>query len=193
MQSMLYHRIARGKDKKAILNLSSRGQEILMPSDILKDPFVLEFLQIPEHAAYLESELEEKIISNLKHFLLELGKGFTFEKRQYRISIGGKHFYVDLVFYHRILKCFVLIDLKRGEVNHQDVGQMNLYLNYFKKEINLPEDNDPIGIVLGAHQNQVLVEYAIESIDNQLFVSKYKLYLPEKKLIIEELKRHLGE
>jgi predicted nuclease of restriction endonuclease-like (RecB) superfamily len=190
---MLYHRIARGKDKKAILNLSSRGQEILMPSDILKDPFVLEFLQIPEHAAYLESELEEKIISNLKHFLLELGKGFTFEKRQYRISIGGKHFYVDLVFYHRILKCFVLIDLKRGEVNHQDVGQMNLYLNYFKKEINLPEDNDPIGIVLGAHQNQVLVEYAIESIDNQLFVSKYKLYLPEKKLIIEELKRHLGE
>lgn len=95
--------------------------------------------------------------------------------------------------YHRILKCFVLIDLKRGEVNHQDVGQMNLYLNYFKKEINLPEDNDPIGIVLGAHKNQVLVEYAIESIDNQLFVSKYQLYLPEKKLIIEELKRHLGE
>jgi predicted nuclease of restriction endonuclease-like (RecB) superfamily len=193
MKSMLYHRIARGKDKKAILNLSTRGQEILQPSDILKDPFVLEFLQIPEHVAYLESELEEKIISNLQHFLLELGKGFTFEKRQYRISIGGKHFYVDLVFYHRILKCFVLIDLKRGEVNHQDVGQMNLYLNYFKKEINLPEDNDPIGIVLGAHQNQVLVEYATESIDNQLFVSKYQLYLPEKKLIIEELNRHLGE
>jgi predicted nuclease of restriction endonuclease-like (RecB) superfamily len=191
MKSMLYHRIARGKDKKAILNLSTRGQEILQPSDILKDPFVLEFLKIPEHVAYLESELEEKIISNLQHFLLELGKGFTFEKRQYRISIGGKHFYVDLVFYHRILKCFVLIDLKRGEVNHQDVGQMNLYLNYFKKEINLPEDNDPIGIVLGAHQNQVLVEYATESIDNQLFVSKYQLYLPEKKLIIDELNKHM--
>ena len=193
MKSMLYHRIARGKDKKAILNLSSQGQEILQPSDILKDPFVLEFLQIGEHVPYLESELEEKIISNLQHFLLELGKGFTFEKRQYRISIGGKHFYVDLVFYHRILKCFVLIDLKRGEVSHQDVGQMNLYLNYFKKEVNLPEDNAPIGIVLGAHQNQVLVEYAIESIDNQLFVSKYQLYLPEKKLIMQELNKHLNE
>jgi predicted nuclease of restriction endonuclease-like (RecB) superfamily len=193
MKSMLYHRIARGKDKKAILNLSSQGQEILQPSDILKDPFVLEFLQIGEHVPYLESELEEKIISNLQHFLLELGKGFTFEKRQYRISIGGKHFYVDLVFYHRILKCFVLIDLKRGEVSHQDVGQMNLYLNYFKKEVNLPEDNAPIGIVLGAHQNQVLVEYAIESIDNQLFVSKYQLFLPEKKLIMQELNKHLIE
>lgn len=193
MKSMLYHRIARGKDKKAILNLSSQGQEILQPSDILKDPFVLEFLQIGEHVPYLESELEENIISNLQHFLLELGKGFTFEKRQYRISIGGKHFYVDLVFYHRILKCFVLIDLKRGEVSHQDVGQMNLYLNYFKKEVNLPEDNAPIGIVLGAHQNQVLVEYAIESIDNQLFVSKYQLYLPEKKLIMQELNKHLNE
>lgn len=193
MKSMLYHRIARGKDKKAILNLSSQGQEILQPSDILKDPFVLEFLQIGEHMPYLESELEEKIISNLQHFLLELGKGFTFEKRQYRISIGGKHFYVDLVFYHRILKCFVLIDLKRGEVSHQDVGQMNLYLNYFKKEVNLPEDNAPIGIVLGAHQNQVLVEYAIESIDNQLFVSKYQLFLPEKKLIMQELNKHLIE
>jgi predicted nuclease of restriction endonuclease-like (RecB) superfamily len=193
IKSMLYHRIARGKDKKAILNLSSQGQEILQPSDILKDPFVLEFLQIGEHMPYLESELEEKIISNLQHFLLELGKGFTFEKRQYRISIGGKHFYVDLVFYHRILKCFVLIDLKRGEVSHQDVGQMNLYLNYFKKEVNLPEDNAPIGIVLGAHQNQVLVEYAIENIDNQLFVSKYQLYLPDKKLIMTELNKHLNE
>jgi predicted nuclease of restriction endonuclease-like (RecB) superfamily len=193
IKSMLYHRIARGKDKKAILNLSSQGQEILQPSDILKDPFDLEFLQIGEHMPYLESELEEKIISNLQHFLLELGKGFTFEKRQYRISIGGKHFYVDLVFYHRILKCFVLIDLKRGEVSHQDVGQMNLYLNYFKKEVNLPEDNAPIGIVLGAHQNQVLVEYAIENIDNQLFVSKYQLYLPDKKLIMTELNKHLNE
>ena len=193
MKSMLFHRIAMGKDKSQILQLSQEGQEIQEPKDILKDPFVLEFLQIPEHLPYLESELEERIISNLQHFLLELGKGFTFEKRQYRIPVGGKHFYVDLVFYHRILKCFVLIDLKRGEVNHQDIGQMNLYLNYFKKEVNMPEDNEPIGIVLGAHKNQVLVEYATESIDNQLFVSKYQLYFPEKTTLIKELNKLLNE
>ena len=193
MKSMLFHRIAVGKDKSSILQLSQEGQEIQEPKDILKDPFVLEFLQIPEHLPYLESELEERIISNLQHFLLELGKGFTFEKRQYRIPIGGRHFYVDLVFYHRILKCFVLIDLKRGEVNHQDIGQMNLYLNYFKKEINMPEDNEPIGIVLGAHKNQVLVEYATESIDNQLFVSKYQFYFPDKTALIKELNKLLSE
>jgi len=126
MKSMLCHRLALSKDKRGILELSEQGQEIQKSEDIVKDPYVLEFLNIPENHKYLENELEEKLISNLQNFLLELGKGFTFEKRQYRISIGGKHFYVDLVFYHRILKCFVLIDLKRGEVEHQDVGQMNL-------------------------------------------------------------------
>ncbi len=131
------------------------------------------------------------MISNLQSFLLELGKGFTFEKRQYRISLSGNHFYVDLVFYHRILKCFVLIDLKRGEVTHQDVGQMNLYLNYFKKEQNVEGDNPPIGIVLGAMKNNILVEYATESISNQLFISKYQLYLPEKEELQNELNKLL--
>jgi predicted nuclease of restriction endonuclease-like (RecB) superfamily len=192
MKSMLFHRLALSKDKKGILALSAQGQEIQKPNDILRDPYVLEFLNIPEKYQYLESELEEKLIPNLQNFLLELGKGFTFEKRQFRISISGKHFYVDLVFYHRILKCFVLIDLKRGEVNHQDVGQMNLYLNYFKKEINTEGDNEPIGIVLGADKDHILIEYATENISNQLFVSKYQFYLPDKKQLENELNKLLN-
>lgn len=190
-KSMLFHRLALSKDKKGVLELSEQGQEIQKAEDILKDPYVLEFLDIPQNYQYLEGELEGKLISNLQHFLMELGKGFTFEKRQYRISISGKHFYVDLVFYHRILKCFVLIDLKRGEVTHQDVGQMNLYLNYFKKEVNTEGDNPPIGIVLGADKDHILVEYATESIDNQLFISKYQLYLPDKKQLEHELNKLL--
>lgn len=193
MKSMLFHRLALSKDKKGVLELSEQGQEIQKADDILKDPYVLEFLNIPESHHFLESELEEKLISNLQHFLLELGKGFTFEKRQYRISIGGRHFYVDLVFYHRILKCFVLLDLKRGEVTHQDVGQMNLYLNYFKKEVSTEGDNEPIGIVLGAAKDHILVEYATESISNQLFISKYQLYLPDKKQLENELNKLLDD
>ena len=191
MKSMLFHRLALSKDKKGVLELSKQGQEIQQAEDVLKDPYILEFLNIPQNYQCLESELEEKLISNLQHFLLELGKGFTFEKRQYRISISGKHFYVDLVFYHRILKCFVLIDLKRGEVTHQDVGQMNLYLNYFKKEVSTEGDNPPIGIVLGTDKDHVLVEYATESISNQLFISKYQLYLPDKKQLENELSKIL--
>lgn len=191
MNSMLFHRLALSKDKEGVLALAQQGLDIQKPDDILKDPYVLEFLNIPQSHQYLEGELEEKLISNLQHFLLELGKGFAFEKKQYRISISGKHFYVDLVFYHRILKCFVLIDLKRGEVTHQDVGQMNLYLNYFKKEVSTEGDNPPIGIVLGADKDNILVEYATESISNQLFVSKYQLYLPNKEQLTAELQKLL--
>ena len=191
MNSMLFHRLTLSKDKEGVLALAQQGLDIQKPDDILKDPYVLEFLNIPQSHQYLEGELEEKLISNLQHFLLELGKGFAFEKKQYRISISGKHFYVDLVFYHRILKCFVLIDLKRGEVTHQDVGQMNLYLNYFKKEVSTEGDNPPIGIVLGADKDNILVEYATESISNQLFVSKYQLYLPNKEQLTAELQKLL--
>jgi predicted nuclease of restriction endonuclease-like (RecB) superfamily len=134
MKSMLFHRLALSTDKDGVLKLANKGHEVQQPEDLLKDPFVLEFLNIPEQHMYLESELEEKLISNLQNFLLELGKGFAFIGRQYRMSIGGKHFRLDLLFYHRILKCFVLIDLKRGEIDHQDIGQMNLYLNYFKRK-----------------------------------------------------------
>lgn len=191
MKSMLFHRLALSKDKEGVLELSQKGIDVQKAEDIIKDPFVLEFLNIPQQAQYLESELEEKLIKNLQSFLLELGKGFAFIGRQYKISIGSRHFFVDLVFYHRILKCFVLIDLKRGEIDHQDIGQMNLYLNYFKKEENTEGDNEPIGIVLGAYKDHVLMEYATENISNQLFVSKYQLYLPEKEKLEAELNKIL--
>ncbi len=191
MKSMLFHRLALSKDKEGVLELSQKGIDVQKAEDIIKDPFVLEFLNIPQQAQYLESGLEEKLIKNLQSFLLELGKGFAFIGRQYKISIGSRHFFVDLVFYHRILKCFVLIDLKRGEIDHQDIGQMNLYLNYFKKEENTEGDNEPIGIVLGAYKDHVLMEYATENISNQLFVSKYQLYLPEKEKLEAELNKIL--
>lgn len=187
MKSMLFHRLALSKDKEGILLIAQNGAEIEKAEDIIKEPFMFEFLGIPENNTYLEGELEQKLIQNIELFLLELGKGFAFVGRQYRISLAGRHFYIDLVFYHRILKCFVLIDLKRGEIEHYDIGQMNLYLNYFSKEENIESDNPPIGIVLGAYKDRILVEYALENITNQLFVSKYQLYLPDKNELQKKL------
>jgi hypothetical protein len=153
----------------------------------------LEFLNIPQPYQYQECELEDKIISNLQHFIMEMGKGFAFIGRQYRMSLGGKQFYLDLLFYHRILKCFALVDLKRGEIDHQDIGQMNLYLNYFKKEEATEGDNEPIGIVLGACKNHILVEYATESITNKVLLAKYQLYMPDKIQIENVLNKLLEE
>jgi len=189
MRSSLFERIALSKDKEGVLRLANEGHILEKPEDLIKDPFVLEFLNIPQQYQYLESELEENIISNLQQFIMELGKGFAFIGRQYRMSIGGKHFYLDLLFYHRILKCFVLIDLKRGEIDHQDVGQMNLYINYFKKEEATEGDNEPVGIILGKHKNQILVEYATDSITNTVLLSKYQLYLPNKEQLQEQLSK----
>ena len=187
MNSMLFHRIALSKDKEGVLKLAREGHSVETPEDLIKDPFVLEFLNIPQQFKYLEGELEDKIISNLQQFIMEMGKGFAFIGRQYRMSLGGKHFYLDLLFYHRILKCFVLIDLKRGEIDHQDIGQMNLYLNYFKKEEATEGDNEPVGIILGAYKNHILVEYATDSITNKVLLSKYQLYLPDKELLAKQL------
>jgi predicted nuclease of restriction endonuclease-like (RecB) superfamily len=192
MKSMLFHRLANSKDKQGLLTLAEKGAEIQSPPDIIKDPYVFEFLGIPEQNRYLEGELEEKLIQNLEHFLLELGRGFAFIGRQYKITISNRHFYVDLVFYNRILKCFVLIDLKRGEIEHNDIGQMNLYLNFFIKEENMEDDNLPIGIILGAYKDHILVEYATQNISNHLFVSKYQLYLPDKKQLQAELEKLLA-
>lgn len=191
MKSSLFERLALSKDKEGVLKLAKEGHIVENPEDLIKDPFVLDFLNIPEQHQYLENELEEKIISNLQQFIMEMGKGFAFIGRQYRMSIGGKHFYLDLLFYHRILKCFVLVDLKRGEIDHQDIGQMNLYLNYFKKEEASEGDNEPIGIVLGAHKNHILVEYATDSITNKVLLSKYQLYLPDKKTLQNQLDKLL--
>ncbi|MEK7263243.1 MAG: PDDEXK nuclease domain-containing protein [Bacteroidota bacterium] len=191
MKSMLFHRLALSKDKEGVLKLAKEGAAIQQAEDIIKDPYVLEFLNIPQNEKYLEGDLEEKLIQNLQSFLLELGKGFAFIGRQYKIHIGGRLFFVDLVFYHRILKCFVLFDLKRGEIEHGDIGQMNLYLNYFKKEENTEGDNEPIGVVLGAYKDHILMEYATAGLSNQLFVSKYQLYLPEKEKLEAELSKLL--
>lgn len=193
ISSSLFERLALSKDKKGVLQLAKQGLTISEPKDIVKDPYVLEFLKISEEIRMTESNLEQKIIDNLQVFLLELGKGFSFVGRQYRITLDNEHYYVDLVFYHRILKCFVLIDLKTRHVKHYDIGQMNLYLNYFKTEENTEGDNPPIGIVLGADKNDILVEYAIGGISNNIFVSKYQLYLPDKKQLEAKVKELINE
>jgi predicted nuclease of restriction endonuclease-like (RecB) superfamily len=177
----LFLRLAASKDKEGILKLAKDGLKTEKPEDIIREPYILEFLKIPEPYQLNESDLEKHLIDNLQHFLLELGKGFAFIGRQYRITLGNRHHYVDLVFYHRILKCFVLIDLKREEAGYEDVGQMNMYLGYFEKEENTEGDNPPIGIVLAKEKDELLVEYALHGISSQLFVSKYQLYLPNKE------------
>ena len=191
MKSCLFERLALSRDKEAVLTLSREGLELATPQDIVKDPFVLEFVGIQQNAVYKEGDLEQRLIDNLEDFLMELGKGFAFVGRQYRINIGNRHFYVDLVFYHRILKCFVLIDLKRGEIEHNDIGQMNMYLSYFKEEEGSEGDNEPIGIVLGRYKDQILVKYAMQGITNQLFVSRYQLYLPDREQLQQELNKLL--
>lgn len=185
IKSSLFLRLAASKDKDGILALAKEGIKIQTPEDIIKDTYTLEFLNISDEHEYAESELENKIIANLQKFLLELGKGFTFVGRQYPIVISGRHYHCDLVFYHRILKCFVLIDLKITPLQHEDVGQMNTYMGYFALEENMPDDNPPIGIILSRNKDELLVEYATYGMDTNLFVSKYELYLPNR----DELKR----
>lgn len=185
MDSGLFLRLAASKDKEGILELAKTGIEIQKPMDVVKDTYTLEFLGLPEMERYSESDLEQRIIDNLQTFLLELGKGFAFIGRQYPITINNVHYHVDLVFYHRILKCFVLIDLKKNSVKHEDIGQMNMYMGYFAKEENEPNDNPPIGIILSHNKDELLVEYATYGMDSNLFVSKYELYLPNR----EELRK----
>jgi predicted nuclease of restriction endonuclease-like (RecB) superfamily len=195
-ESDLFMRLAMSKNKEEILQLSNKGQLIETPKDIVKDIYVFEFLKIPEPHSISETELETRLLDNLQTFLLELGKGFTFVGRQYRMTINNTHFHVDLVFYHRILRCFVLIDLKINEVRHDDIGQMNMYMGYFAKEENCEGDNPPIGIILSKDKDDLLVEYATYEMNSQLFVSKYQLYLPDKeelKAIISNQLENLSE
>ena len=190
-RTSLFFRLAAGKDKDAILQLASQGQIIVQPGDLLRDPFVFEFLKIPEPHSIAETDLETLLCDHLQLFLLELGKGFTFVGRQYRITLNNTHYRVDLVFYHRILRCFVLIDLKMDEVQHYDIGQMNLYLGYFAAEENVEGDNPPIGIILTRQKDELLVEYATYQMNSQLFVQKYQLYLPNREELRRELERTL--
>ena len=186
--SGLFLRLAISRDREGILKLSEEGQLVEQPSDILRDPYVFEFLKIPEPYLPSEIQLETLLYDHLQQFLLELGKGFTFVGRQYRITINNIHYRVDLVFYHRILRCFVLIDLKINDVKHQDIGQMNLYMGYFANEENGEGDNPPIGLILTKNKDELLVEYATYQMNSQLFVQKYQLYLPNE----EELRRELA-
>ena len=190
-ESGLFMRLALCKDKKGIIELSHKGQQIQTAEDVVKDTYTLEFLGIDDKKRYKESELEQKLIDNMQKFLLELGKGFTFVGRQYALTINNVHYYVDLVFYHRILKCFVLIDIKRGAVKHKDIGQMNMYMGYFAKEENVEGDNPPIGIVMSHYKDELMVEYATYGMDSNLFVSKYELFLPNKEELRELVKKVL--
>jgi predicted nuclease of restriction endonuclease-like (RecB) superfamily len=192
-KTSLFLRLAAGKDKAAILHLAEEGRVIAQPADLLRDPFVFEFLKIPEPYTVSEIDLETRLCDHLQPFLLELGKGFTFVGRQYRITLNNTHYRVDLVFYHRILRCFVLIDLKINDVEHHDIGQMNLYLGYFAAEENREGDNPPIGIILTRHKDELLVEYATYEMNSQLFVQKYQLYLPDREELRRELELTLQE
>ncbi|PSR55344.1 hypothetical protein AHMF7605_18440 [Adhaeribacter arboris] len=186
--SALYARLALSRDKDKVVELSQKGLIIENSKDVVKDPYVLEFIGLPEHSTYSESQLEQKLIDKLEHFLLELGTGFTFVARQKRITFDEKHFRVDLVFYNRILKSFVLIDLKIGELTHQDLGQMQMYVNYYDREMRLPDENKTIGIILCQDKSQAVVEYTLPENNEQIFASKYQTILPSK----EDLK-HLIE
>ena len=193
MKSSLFQRLALSTDKKGILALANEGHQIITAQDIIRDPYVLEFTGLPQKKRYKEGELEAALKANMEKFLLELGRGFAFIGRQYVIPIGSRRFKVDLVFYHCILKCYVLIDLKREEIKHGDIGQMNMYLNYFKTEICQSDDNPPIGIVLGAKKDELLMEYATQGITNQLFAARYQLYLPKKEELQAQLDLLLAE
>lgn len=191
--SALFLRLAAGKDKDTIKALAERPQTVEQPSDLERDSYVFEFLKIPEPYRLSETQLEQALCDHLQSFLLELGKGFTFVGRQYRITVNNHHYRVDLVFYHRILRCFVLIDLKINEVKHQDIGQMNMYLGYFAKEENIEDDNPPIGIIFSREKDELLVEYATYGMDSQLFVQKYQRYLPNVEELRKEIEATLWE
>jgi predicted nuclease of restriction endonuclease-like (RecB) superfamily len=191
IKSSLFLRLAASRDKADILTLASQGHIVSQPDDLLRDSFVFEFLKVPEPYHLAETDLETRLCDQLQPFLLELGKGFTFVGRQYRITLNNTHYRVDLVFYHRHLRCFVLIDLKMHDVAHHDIGQMNLYLGYFAAEENGAGDNPPIGIILTRHKDELLVEYATYKMDSQLFVQKYQLYLPDREELRRQLERAL--
>ncbi len=187
--SALYERLVLSRNKTAIKELSEKGQIIEKPKDTLKDPYILEFVGLPENSKYSETELEQGIIDKLEHFLLELGKGYAFIGRQVRFTFDDKHFRVDLVFYNRLLQCFVLVDLKIGEINHQDLGQMQMYVNYYDRFVKLDTENKTIGIVLCKHKNDTLVEITLPENNEQIFASKYQTVLPSKnelKKLIED-------
>lgn len=190
--SSLYERLALSRDKKGVMQLARRGQIIEKPEDAIKDPYVLEFLGLEEKERYSETELESRIIEHVEQFLLEMGKGFIRVGRQVRFTFQEKHFRVDLVFYNRILRCFVLVDLKAGMLTHQDIGQMQMYVNYYDRKVRMREENPTIGILLCADKDDAIVEMTLPKTRRQIFASKYLTVLPDKETLRSLVRKQLG-
>ena len=190
--SSLYERLALSRDKEGVLRLATEGNVITKPEDIIKQPAVLEFLGMEEKAKYSETDLETALINKLQKFLLELGKGYLFAARQKRFTYDEENFYVDLVFYNRLLRCYVLIDLKVDKLTHQDIGQMQMYVNYYDRYEKLEDENSTIGILLCKEKNDALVEITLPK-DANIYAAEYKLYLPDKKLLQQKLKEWIEE
>ncbi|MEF2654456.1 MAG: PDDEXK nuclease domain-containing protein [Blautia sp.] len=190
--SSLYERLALSRNKEEVMRLAIEGQMLEKPEDIFKDPYILEFTGLPELVTYTETELENRIIDNLQKFLLELGRGFTFVGRQVRLTFEEEHFRVDLVFYNRLLRCFVLFDLKIGQLKHQDIGQMQMYVNYYDRYEKIEGENPTIGILLCKQSDEALVDLTLPENAN-IYAKEYKLYLPDKKLLQKKLKEWLDE
>ncbi|GKG70954.1 DUF1016 domain-containing protein [Parabacteroides sp. AM58-2XD] len=187
INTLFYERLLSSHDKRTVKEeIKKTSSKTLEPKEIIRDPYILEFLGIPQGEHFLESDLEQMLISKLQLFLLEMGKGFSFVARQKRISFDNKHFYIDLVFYNYLARCFVLIDLKTDELTHQDLGQMQMYVNYYTREMMNPDDNPPIGIVLCADKNDTVVKYTLPENNSQIFASKYMTYLPTEEELRKE-------
>ena len=177
------------ENKEKVLDLALKGNEIATPNDIIKDPYVFEFLGLPEEKPIMESDLEKALVTHIEKFLLELGKGFMYVGSQQRVTLGNTHYYIDMVFYNKILRSYVLIELKTGKLMPEAVGQLNMYLNYYKTEVNDEIDNEPIGIILCANKDSIQAEYALGSLSNQIFASKYTLYIPDREQLEEQVER----
>jgi predicted nuclease of restriction endonuclease-like (RecB) superfamily len=189
INSLLFERLALSRDKEGVLALARQGHEIQVPSDLVKDPFVLEFTGLRQDERFRESDLEQALIDKLQQFLLELGKGFAFMARQQRITLDGQHFFIDLVFYNRLTRSFVLLDIKVGTLTHQDLGQMQMYVNYYQRELTAPDENPPIGIVLCTDKSEAVVRYTLPEGNTRIFASRYKLHLPTEEELAAELQR----
>ncbi|MEB3231474.1 MAG: PDDEXK nuclease domain-containing protein [Leptolyngbyaceae bacterium] len=194
INSLLFERLAKSKDQAGLMELATQGQTIQQPTDVFKDPVVIEFLGLPESPRLTESELEAALITNLQSFLLEMGRGFAFVDRQRRITLDGDHFYIDLVFYHTILKCYILIDLKVGKLTHSDLGQLQFYVNYYDQECCAKDDNPTLGLILCTDKNDAVVKYTLgQNQHNTIFASRYKLHLPTEAELQAEIRREMSQ
>ncbi len=191
INSFLYERLALSKDKPGVMELATKGQQIMRPGDIFKDPLILDFLDVPVTPMLSESDLEAALIANMQKFLLELGRGFAFVSRQERLTLDGDHFYVDLVFYHAVLKCYALVELKVGKLTHHDLGQMLLYVNYFDRERRTLGDGPTLGLILCTDKNDAVVRYTLGESGRAVFASRYKLHLPSEEELRAEVRREL--